>query len=103
MLDSLGDYHYLKFFVPKGHYQEHCLPLYFKMLEDASAKTLKASSEIVLAEEQELKNLYAALELYESQMLHIYPDYDTFIKDNFRYERAMSGRDVYEERYWSLH
>ncbi|MEZ0262200.1 MAG: PIG-L deacetylase family protein [Alphaproteobacteria bacterium] len=103
MLASLNDYHYLKFFVPKGHYQEHCLPLYFKMLEDTSAKTLKANSETVLANEQELKTLFAALELYESQMLHIYPDYETFIKDSYRYERAMSGRDVYEERYWSLH
>lgn len=103
MLASLGDYHYLKFFVPAGHYQQHCLPLYFKMLEDTSARTLKASSETVLATEVELKNLFAALELYESQMLHIYRDYENFIADNYRYERFMSGRDVYEERYWSLH
>jgi LmbE family N-acetylglucosaminyl deacetylase len=103
MLDSLNDYHYLKFFVPKGHYQDHCLPLYFKMLEDTSAKTLKASSETVLATEPELKNLYDALALYESQMLHIYKDYEGFLKDSYRYEKAMSGREVYEERYWSLH
>jgi LmbE family N-acetylglucosaminyl deacetylase len=102
MLATLGDYHYLKFFVPEGRYQQHCLPLYFKMLEDTSAKTLKASSETVLADERELKNLFAALELYESQMLHIYRDYENFIADNFRYERFMSGRDAYEERYWSL-
>jgi hypothetical protein len=103
MAATLGDYHYLKFFVPEGEYQQACLPLYYAAAERASARSLPAESETLApATEAELRKVYAALACYESQMHLIYADYENFVKDNMAYERANSGRDVYAERFWSL-
>lgn len=102
MLASLGDYHYLKHFVPEGEYQDECLPLYFAALNHKSSNALAAASETLVATEDELKRLYECLSLYDSQMKFIYPDYDTFIEDSLRYERANSGREIYAERSWTL-
>jgi hypothetical protein len=100
MRDSLGDYHYMKHFVPEGEYQENCLPLYFAALTHPSAGTLKSESETLEATETELRHLYDCLALYDSQMKLIYADYDGFVKDSLASERAQSGRSVYAERSW---
>jgi LmbE family N-acetylglucosaminyl deacetylase len=102
MRDALESYHYLRHFVPKGPYQDACLPMYFAALNMPSSKKLKSSSETLVATDAEAKKLYEALACYDSQMVHIYPDYGTFMKDSLRYELAMSGRGVYAERSWTL-
>jgi LmbE family N-acetylglucosaminyl deacetylase len=102
MRASLNDYHYLKHFVPKGAYQDECLPQYFKALNTPSSKALKAKSDTLVATDAEVKKIYEALSRYTSQMGFIYPDYDTFLKDSLRYERAMTGRGAYAERSWTL-
>lgn len=102
MRSHLGGYHYLKHFVPEGGYQDECLPFYFAALRQVSSNTLHATPETLVATEAELRHLYACLKLYESQMDFIYSDYETFIKDSMAYERANSGREIYEERSWTL-
>ena len=102
MRDNLGAYHYLKHFVPEGEYQETCLPLYFAALNKASANTLKAESETIVATEDELKHLYDCLARYTSQMPLIYRDCDSFIKDSLTSEHVQSGREIYAERSWTF-
>ena len=102
MRETLHSFHYLRHFVPEGPYQQECLPLYFSALRQQSAKMLKSTSETLVATEAEVAKLYDSLALYESQMKYIYPDRDTFIKDNLGYERANSGKDIYTERFWTL-
>ncbi len=102
MLDALDDYHHLHHFVPKGAYQETCLPLYFAALNHSSSGTLKARSATLVATEAELQKLYDSLQCYESQMPLIYPDYERFIRDSFAYEQGNSGRNVYAERSWEF-
>jgi LmbE family N-acetylglucosaminyl deacetylase len=102
MRETLHSYYYLKHFVPEGAYQEECLPLYFSALRQPSSKTLKSASETFVATADEVAGLYDSLARYESQMPFIYPDRDTFIKDNLSYERANSGKDVYAERFWTF-
>lgn len=102
MRKNLGGYHYLKHFVPEGPYQDACLPLYFEALRHVSSNALHAAAETLVATDAELRHLYDCLAMYESQMGYIYPDYETFIRDSLAYERANSGREVYEERSWTL-
>lgn len=102
MRDSLGDYHYLKHFVPEGEYQENCLPLYFQALNQKSSNVLKSDSETLVATEDELRHLYDCLSLYESQMKLIYKDYESFVKDSLRSEQVHSGREIYAERSWTF-
>ena len=102
MRDTLHSYHYLKHFVPEGDYQRECLPLYFAMVKQTSASTLKSKSETLVATEAEIKKLYESLSRYESQMKYIYPDYATFMKDNLNYEQANSGQNIYAERFWTF-
>ncbi len=103
MLENIHSYYYLKHFVPDGEYQARALPLYFAALKQKSTNVLTSKSEtLAVATETEIKKLYACLALYESQMTGISPDYDTFVKDNFAYELANSGKAVYAERYWTL-
>jgi LmbE family N-acetylglucosaminyl deacetylase len=102
MRSALKSYHYLKHFVPDGPYQDACLPMYFAALNQPSSKKLKAESETLVATDAEINKLYDALALYTSQMVHIYPDRDTFIGDSRRYETAMTGKTVYAERSWTL-
>lgn len=102
MRGSLGDYHYMKHFVPEGEYQEACLPLYFQALNQKSSNVLKSDSETLVATESELRHLYDCLSLYDSQMKLIYADYDTFVKDSLHSEHAQSGREIYAERSWTF-
>lgn len=102
MRDSLHSYYYLKHFVPEGNYQRECLPLYFAMLNQKSARAVKSTSETIIGTDAEIKKLYESLALYDSQMKFIYPDYATFIKDSLSYERANSGNEIYAERFWRL-
>lgn len=102
MLQSLPHYHYLKHFVPKGEYQDTCLPLYFAALEKGAGNLLHADNETLVATADEIRRVYDALSLYESQMPFIYPDYETFFADNMRYEKANSGQEIYAERSWTL-
>ena len=100
MRETLHSYHYLS--ATEGMYPKECPPLYISALRQKSAKTMKAKSETLVATEEEVKKLYDCLALYESQMKYIYPDYNTFIKDNLAYERENSGKGVYAERYWTF-
>ncbi len=102
MRKALEKYHYLTHFMPPGAHREETLPLYLGALAHASAKTLKAKSEELIATEAELRKTYDSLHAYESQMKLIYADYDGFIKDSLAYEHAASGENVYRERMWSL-
>lgn len=102
MLQSLPSYHYLKHFVPKGEYQDTCLPLYFAALEKGPGKLLHAESETLVATADEIRRVYDALSLYKSQMPYIYPDYETFFADSMRYEKFNSGQEIYAERSWML-
>jgi len=102
MQETLHSYHYLKHFVPEGEYQKACLPLYYAAAEQKSARTLTAASETLVATEKETKKLFDCLNLYESQMKFIFPDYETFIRDSLSYERVNSGKSVYAERSWSF-
>jgi LmbE family N-acetylglucosaminyl deacetylase len=102
MLDTIDSYFYLGYFVPEGHYRRECLPRYFAALHRKSSDVFQAQSEALQATEAELRRLYDCLHLYESQMIHIYPDYDTFVRDSFAHERAHSGKEAYLERSWTL-
>lgn len=102
MLQSLPSYHYLKHFVPKGEYQDACLPLYFAALEKGPGRRLRAESETLVATAGEMRRVYDALSRYESQMPLIYPDYETFFADSMRYEKFNSGQEIYAERSWTL-
>lgn len=102
MLKSVGDYHYLRAFMPPGAYRDAVLPLYFANLESPSSKKLKATPETLTATPEEIKTLYDCLHAYESQTPHIYGDYDTFVRDSLAYEKANSGAAAYIERSWKL-
>lgn len=102
MLKSVGDYHYLRAFMPPGDYRDAVLPLYFANLENPSSKKLKAKSESLTAATAEIKTLYDCLHAYESQTPHIYGDYATFLRDSVAYEKANSGVEAYIERSWKL-
>jgi hypothetical protein len=102
MRDTLHSYHYLKFFVPEGSYQQETLPLYIAAATQNSANTLKAKSEELIATEPELKKLYKSLAMYDSQMPLIYSSYDNFIHDSQAHEKARSGQASYIERSWTL-
>lgn len=100
MEGALGDYYYLTHFVPADRRHE-TLPMYLAALDVASIGKLKATSETLVATENELKAMYHSLAAYESQMVSIYPDYDTFIRDSFSYEKV-AGHDAYTERSWTF-
>ncbi|MDF3023221.1 MAG: hypothetical protein K0R10_582 [Alphaproteobacteria bacterium] len=100
MEGALCDYYYLTHFVPAEKRGE-TLPMYLAALDIASSNKLKATSETLVATEDELKKMYHSLATYESQMKSIYPDYDTFIRDSFAYERT-AGHDAYTERSWTF-
>lgn len=102
MLRTIHSYHYLKHFVPEGYYQEECLPLYFAALNQKPSGKVMATSAEITATPAELKTLYEALALYESQMHYIYSGYDNFVHDSFAHERHRSGKDSYIERSWVL-
>ncbi|MEZ0225760.1 MAG: PIG-L family deacetylase [Alphaproteobacteria bacterium] len=102
MRDTVHSYHYLKFFVPEGSYQQETLPLYIAAATQKSAKTLRAKSEELTATDPELKKIYRSLAMYDSQMPLIYSSYDNFIADSLAHEKALSGRTAYIEKSWTL-
>jgi LmbE family N-acetylglucosaminyl deacetylase len=102
MRDTLHSYHYLKFFVPEGSYQQETLPLYIAAATQQSSNTLKAKMESLTATEQELEKLYKSLAMYDSQMPLIYSSYDNFVADSLAHEKWMSGKAAYIEKSWTL-
>jgi len=102
MTASVDNRYYLTHFMPKGQHRDESLPLYLAALDKQSNRSLKSTSETLVATEPELKILYYALAAYTSQMKLIYPDYDTFIKDSLAYEKEANGREIYAERSWAF-
>lgn len=97
---ALESYYYLTHFVPADRRNE-TLPMYLAALDVVSSNKLKATGETLVATEAELQTMYHSLAAYTSQMVSIYPDYDTFIRDSLSYEKV-AGHDAYTERSWTF-
>ena len=100
MMASIGDYHYLRHFVPPGAFRDQCLPHYFKALEKPLTPQAHVAQDSLTAKDGELSTLWKSLACYSSQMPFIYPDEETFLRDSRRYEQAHSGAEAYIERNW---
>lgn len=102
MQAALGDYHYLRHFVPAGAFRDACLPRYFSALAPPAAWRFAGEVEEMRATPEECEKIYDSLACYASQMPYIYPNRATFMQDSLRHEKARSMQDAYIERSWTL-
>lgn len=100
MMAAIGDYHYLRHFVPPNEFRDQCLPRYFEALEKPQMPQLHVAETILTATQAEVETLWSGLVCYASQMSFIYPDRETFLRDSQRYELARSNSTNYIERSW---